>query len=110
MAISLIAVLDGMVDKTPDQIAAALKPKRWIKGSDMTQTDYDYMREGTGAVRLTEYHPYSDTLWWRGGSGYHIQDWRLESIRTNLPDYYFIRFEDYVDGEFPPDPVDRSFG
>jgi len=107
MATSLIASLNANLGKTPDQIAKALHPIKWIQGRNMTQEQYDSLRENGGRIRLTENFGGGD--WWEGGlrdsSDYRIQNWNLRRINSmnDLGSYWFIRYEDYVHGEYPPE-------
>ncbi len=105
----LLETLDAT--KTPDENVALLKLSSWIKGSDMTRAQYDAICQGPqgGRVRMIKYQ--GDGSWWingmRDNSRYNLSDWTYRNVTSPhyLGDYYFIAYEDYVDGNFPPEPA-----
>jgi len=103
---SLIETLNKSVDKTPDQIVAALKGGNWVRGSDMTQEILDHW----GRDRRLQLTRLRDDGWWKHGARttYHVRLWTLRDIVGELEYYWFRPFEDMNDGIWPDTETERA--
>jgi len=97
----LLAKLNKLVGKTPDQIVTNLRSGNWIKGSEMPEdvwTDWSNRRQLVAICHRSDYEPH-DIIF--DGRDFTSRGWSHREVTTSLNRYWFILASEYVDGEYP---------
>ena len=99
MSTKLIALLTRHAKLTPDEIAAKVANKGWIKGSEFTKAERDRMMRKQVMLCIHNKGESNHNYLW--GPQEYLFDWSLRDLKNSLYNYYFILVEDYTDGELP---------